>query len=1128
MLRRLPYSVSLLALSSAMALGGLYAGPASAQRAGVTAAVNVDAERTPPGQTTRQVMIGDDIVYDELIETDAVGRAQVLMVDRTALTIGPNSSLTIDKFVYDPEKKSGDMGLTLRRGMLRFVGGRISKTNEVKVNTPVGVLGVRGGIALIRVVDQNAVDVTFLFGDNLAVYLDGVVVENMRRPGFKTRLTREGADEPWQVDSASITEDMQQLQGRAGDAGGLVQIPDESLVTLLTDGSLPSVDRDVLANAIGQLLGPTTGDLTPDGLTQVVSTTQQQTIDDTLNDNPLAAPSQFPVSGLARWTDQQQDIGVSNFTEFAGTSETIQLVAPDLVENTASIGFDPNLQLYYGSRAGSSSYPAAVWTADGTLQQLLQPMGIDARAWNYNANTGDIELVTFTSDLHIVERDANGELTGNYPQLIENMPGSPTDQSMPAYNPATDEFYAFGSGISPDVSVLDRATGNLQSTITLDFAAAGVSELTSYFIGYDPQQDVLIGVSGANAYIFGLDGSFIRSAPLTVIADRNFDAGYANGQLFVYDPGIVGFQGFDLFASYTDGEGFFSLFNDEGGVEGTAPNFITDAGFGPLEINNPFDGDDPRMYDHPTVFVTKLQALGVSPAIAERLAGPQIHTDDFVTLTYQSLINENDPMTVDLDGSLTIVAGSPYDLSGSGLMAYDLLTDPHRFSRHAFSLVGFFDVAGPNVTDIDFGLDASAYQTPLYIDMDRGKVFLASKVAQGAFANYSNYVFQAGVIAGDFSVSSGIDAGGGEIVLGSVRGEEFGSTQTFDAFHFEALGRDGDYALVGGDAYEIGDDFGPDGRDYVHVGQKIADPGLTLDDGSESDPIVNNQLLTAAYVSAGAGSRFSGFSQEGVAISASLTGMGARATPGSLTFDRAAGTVDAVIELSEGSASTTLDFSTSAFRSAYLSDSHYGLGSQDITGSSGGFLVSGKATSPDDACTCKYLHWGYWAYAEDHAPENPNASGLYVAGIPTPSVDMPVSGTATFTGVAEAAWRGASSDPIDNPNPTVYGSGTFSHTVNFATGTGSGTMTLNNDVFQSESLHTPSDPNINFAFAGDESRTGTGVGIFTGPQAKNLGAVFNIVGDGGYMAAGGIRAQRGDITPPPLSAKMSSDPGLSR
>ena len=46
------------------------------------------------------------------------------------------------------------MTATVTTGVLRYVGGKISKKNDVSFLTPSGVVTVRGGIALIRVSDK--------------------------------------------------------------------------------------------------------------------------------------------------------------------------------------------------------------------------------------------------------------------------------------------------------------------------------------------------------------------------------------------------------------------------------------------------------------------------------------------------------------------------------------------------------------------------------------------------------------------------------------------------------------------------------------------------------------------------------------------------------------------------------------------------------------------------------------------------------------------------------------------------------------------------------------------------------------------------------------------------------------
>ena len=49
------------------------------------------------------------------------------------------------------------MTATVTTGVLRYVGGKISKKNDVSFLTPSGVVTVRGGIALIKVGDKPGV-----------------------------------------------------------------------------------------------------------------------------------------------------------------------------------------------------------------------------------------------------------------------------------------------------------------------------------------------------------------------------------------------------------------------------------------------------------------------------------------------------------------------------------------------------------------------------------------------------------------------------------------------------------------------------------------------------------------------------------------------------------------------------------------------------------------------------------------------------------------------------------------------------------------------------------------------------------------------------------------------------------
>ena len=143
----------------------------SATKVGVTSAVNPNAAGTAPGGIARTLFIGKNVVFNERIKTSEGGLVQLLFVDGTAFTVGENSELVIDKFIYNPKKKSGKMVVNVVKGVFRFVGGRLSKANGgVTLKTSVATIGIRGGVMTGKVgADGEPSTFSFLFGDQMVV-----------------------------------------------------------------------------------------------------------------------------------------------------------------------------------------------------------------------------------------------------------------------------------------------------------------------------------------------------------------------------------------------------------------------------------------------------------------------------------------------------------------------------------------------------------------------------------------------------------------------------------------------------------------------------------------------------------------------------------------------------------------------------------------------------------------------------------------------------------------------------------------------------------------------------------------------------------------------------------------------
>lgn len=166
--------------------------PAVAQNVGNVGAVNPTSVGTPPRAVARNLMIGATVVSNEHIQTTGEGTAQISFLDKTTLAIGRNSSVTIDKFVYDPQAGRGEMAASMAKGVMRFVGGQISHTSGAEITTPVATIGVRGGMMTIIFLPGGHVMIIDHFG-HIDV-ANGVSAQVLLRPGFAVQVN--GQNEP--------------------------------------------------------------------------------------------------------------------------------------------------------------------------------------------------------------------------------------------------------------------------------------------------------------------------------------------------------------------------------------------------------------------------------------------------------------------------------------------------------------------------------------------------------------------------------------------------------------------------------------------------------------------------------------------------------------------------------------------------------------------------------------------------------------------------------------------------------------------------------------------------------------------------------------------------------------------
>ncbi len=161
---------------------GLFSTAQAQGRIGVTQSIQNNPVGKPPGGVDRVLRVGTDVQANEIISTAANDRAHLVFLDGTTLTIGPESQMTIDKFVYDPNTQKGELALNASKGVFRLIGGRISKTSTIAVTTPSATMGIRGGIAVFGV-QPSATTSILVFGNSLTVTAGGVT-QTITVPGL--------------------------------------------------------------------------------------------------------------------------------------------------------------------------------------------------------------------------------------------------------------------------------------------------------------------------------------------------------------------------------------------------------------------------------------------------------------------------------------------------------------------------------------------------------------------------------------------------------------------------------------------------------------------------------------------------------------------------------------------------------------------------------------------------------------------------------------------------------------------------------------------------------------------------------------------------------------------------------
>lgn len=118
----------------------------AAERAGKVTRIKGDATAATAGSSARTLAEGAEVFVGDEVKTGTATRVEITMIDDAKLTLGDNSRLVIDTYVFQPGSKKGNGSLRVVEGVFRAASGKLGKLEGApfRVGMPAATLGIRG------------------------------------------------------------------------------------------------------------------------------------------------------------------------------------------------------------------------------------------------------------------------------------------------------------------------------------------------------------------------------------------------------------------------------------------------------------------------------------------------------------------------------------------------------------------------------------------------------------------------------------------------------------------------------------------------------------------------------------------------------------------------------------------------------------------------------------------------------------------------------------------------------------------------------------------------------------------------------------------------------------------------
>ena len=94
---------------------------------------------------------GDTVNKGDVVQSGSDSTLGITFIDGTVFGLASNAKMVLNEMVYDPNGSDNKSLLSLVAGTISFVAGATAKKGDMKVDTPVATMGIRGTAVLVEI-----------------------------------------------------------------------------------------------------------------------------------------------------------------------------------------------------------------------------------------------------------------------------------------------------------------------------------------------------------------------------------------------------------------------------------------------------------------------------------------------------------------------------------------------------------------------------------------------------------------------------------------------------------------------------------------------------------------------------------------------------------------------------------------------------------------------------------------------------------------------------------------------------------------------------------------------------------------------------------------------------------------